>query len=62
MTEQQRPDEDVEGHKKSFALSEEGLEEAVEDDVEGHKKSYALSEDGTEDDVEGHSLNVRRPQ
>ena len=36
MTEQQRPDEDVEGHKKSYAQSEEGLEEAVEDDVEGH--------------------------
>ena len=32
MTEQQRPDEDVEGHKKSYALSEDG----AEDDVEGH--------------------------
>ena len=60
MTEQQRPDEDVEGHKRSYAQSEEGAENEVEDDVEGHKRSFAQSEDG-DDDVEGHSNVARRP-
>jgi hypothetical protein len=46
MTEQQRPDEEVEGHAKNYLGDTEGSE-ASEDDVEGHKV--------LPDDVEGHS-------
>jgi|Tabmets5t2r1_1033131.scaffolds.fasta_scaffold587048_1 hypothetical protein len=70
MTEQQRPDEDVEGHmpfKREDAADEvEGhgralqSDEGLEDDVEGHKRMPAQSEGGDEDDVEGHSP-ARRP-
>jgi hypothetical protein len=60
MTEQQRPDdEDVEGHKRVFAQSDEGLEEDVEDDVEGHKRVFTQSEDGSDD--EGPGDIGRRP-
>jgi hypothetical protein len=38
MTEQQRPDEDVEGHKRQFAQDPEGSEEDV-DDVGGHGRA-----------------------
>ena len=47
MTEQQRPDEDVEGHGK-FKVDPEGVEE----DVEGHRH---MLEEGSADDVAGHS-------
>jgi hypothetical protein len=71
MTEQQRPDEDVEGHmplrREDAADEVEGHArrvqqdaEASEDDVEGHKRAFAQSEDG-DDDVEGHSNVARRP-
>jgi hypothetical protein len=44
MTEQQRPDEDVEGHPRHFFEDPEGATEASEDDVEGHKRSFAQEE------------------
>jgi hypothetical protein len=57
MTEQQRPDEDVEGHRRHFFEDPEA--EESEDDVEGHHKRFQQSETG-DDDVEGHSP-ARRP-
>jgi hypothetical protein len=57
MTEQQPPDEDVEGHRRHFFEDPEGTEgaEASEDDVEGHRgRAFAQSEDG--DDVGGHLI------
>ena len=48
MTEQKRPDEDVEGHGSKFKVDPEG----VEDDVEGHK--HMLDEGDEGDDVGGH--------
>jgi hypothetical protein len=51
MTEQQRPDEDVEGHTKRFYQDPEAPE-ASEEDVEGHKH---MLEEGSADDVAGHS-------
>ena len=48
MTEQQRPDEDVEGHSSKFKVDPEGVEE----DVEGHKH---MLDEGSADDVAGHS-------
>ena len=59
MTEQQRPDEDVEGHRRHFFEDPEGTEES-EDDVEGHRARFQQSETGDDDDVEGHSP-ARRP-
>ena len=65
MTEQQRPDEDVEGHSK-FKVDPEGVEEDVEghkrtldegsaDDVAGHGRAYLGDDEGDEgDDVGGH--------
>jgi hypothetical protein len=47
MTEQQRPDEDVEGHVSKFRVDPEGVEE----DVEGHKH---MLDEGSTDDVAGH--------
>jgi hypothetical protein len=52
MTEQQRPDEEVEGDK---VLQEEGSA----DDVEGHRKWAKLEDDASDDDVEGHSFKVK---
>jgi hypothetical protein len=70
MTDQQRPDEDVEGHmplKREDAADEvEGharrlqQEEGSADDVAGHGRVFQQSEDG-DDDVEGHSNVARRP-
>jgi hypothetical protein len=60
MTEQQRPDEDVEGHRRHFFRGPEGTEsaEAAEDDVEGHARARLDTgdEEGSADpdDVEGH--------
>ena len=50
MTEQQRPDEDVEGHRRSQLE-----DEAPTDDVEGHYVPRLLEEDGSVDDVTGNS-------
>jgi hypothetical protein len=63
MTEQQRPDEDVEGHRRHFFEDPEGVSaEAAEDDVEGHRRRFHLDPDETsDDDVEGHSNVARRP-
>jgi hypothetical protein len=59
MTEQQGPDEDVEGHSRA-RFDPEGSEEDVEghkvlpdDDVEGHKVLPDEGDDG--DDVGGHA-------
>jgi hypothetical protein len=71
MTDQQRPDEDVEGHmplRRDDAADEvEGHRlrssqdtEGAEDDVEGHRQRFQQSETGDDDDVEGHSP-ARRP-
>ena len=54
MTEQQRPDEDVEGHARAKPYLED--EESPED-VEGHGR--LAQEEGSADDVEGHM--PRRP-
>jgi hypothetical protein len=68
MTEQQRPDEDVEGHGYSKPRLDpdapEGSEEDVEgharmarddaDDVEGHHVMWKQDPEASEDDVEGH--------
>jgi hypothetical protein len=59
MTEQQPPEEDVEGHRRHFFEDPEGTE-VSEDDVEGHHSRFKQSEDG-DDDVEGHSNVARRP-
>ena len=59
MTEQQRPDEDVEGHGRRAQQDLEGLPEDAEDDVEGHRSRVMQSDTG-DDDVEGHSPG-RRP-
>jgi len=48
MTEQQRPDEDVEGHRRALFDPE-----ASEEDVEGHKPTL---DEGSADDVGGHGL------
>ena len=58
MTEQQRPDEDVEGHAR-YALEDQEGTEASDEDVEGHsRRSFQQPETG-DDDVEGHM--PRRP-
>jgi hypothetical protein len=68
MTEQQRPDEDVEGHARKPAEEEGSVDDVAGqrlrldkemsgDDVEGHK--HMLEEDSA-DDVAGHM--PRRPQ
>ena len=50
MTEQQRPDEDVEGHGgRRYAVDPE----ASDEDVEGHGRKFAVDE-GSADDVAGH--------
>jgi hypothetical protein len=56
MTEQQRPDEDVEGHSKRFYQDPDAPEgsETAENDTEGHRLRYSQSETA-EDDVEGHA-------
>jgi hypothetical protein len=65
MTEQQRPDEDVEGHASKPRVDPEGVEEDVEghkhmleegsaDDVAGHQVVWKQDEAASEDDVEGH--------
>jgi hypothetical protein len=70
MTEQQRPDEDVEGHSKRFYQdpdAPEGSEEdsaddvaghgrrgVADDDVEGHHVMWKQDPEASEDDVEGH--------
>jgi CRP-like cAMP-binding protein/predicted MFS family arabinose efflux permease len=56
MTEQQRPDEEVEGHVRRPLLDEE----ESEDEVEGHVRRPLLDDDASEDDVEGHH-SPRRP-
>ena len=60
MTEQQRPDEDVEGHRRHFFEDPEGTE-GSEEDVEGHaSRARSLGQpEQDEDDVEGH---IRRFQ
>jgi len=52
MTEQQRPDEDVEGHSKRFYQDPDAPDEGSEEDVEGHRH---IVEEGSADDVAGHS-------
>ena len=60
MTEQQRPDEDVEGHRRHFFEDPEGTgTEESEDDTEGHRFRTEQSETDGDDDVEGHM--PRRP-
>jgi hypothetical protein len=56
MTEQQRPDEDVEGHRRHFFEDPEetGTTEALEDDVEGHRRRFHQDAEASGDDVEGH--------
>jgi hypothetical protein len=68
MTEQQGPDEEVEGHSKRFYQdpdAPEGSEEDVEgsrfsqeegsaDDVAGHGAKLKLDPEGVGEDVEGH--------
>jgi hypothetical protein len=49
MTEQQRPDEDVEGHQRRPNLDAEAVDE---EDVGGHRH---MLEEGSADDVAGHS-------
>ena len=58
MTEQQRPDEDVEGHGSKFRQDAEDVQGDAEDDVEGHGRKFQQS-DTDDDDVEGHM--PRRP-
>ncbi len=67
MTEQQRPDEDVEGHGYRWSQDTEVAEEdqvaddtqghgrysETEEDVEGHGRTLA-QEEGSADDVAGH--------
>jgi hypothetical protein len=52
MTEQQRPDEEVEGHSR-FAQDPDAPEGSEEEDTEGHVRY--LEEEGSADDVAGHS-------
>jgi hypothetical protein len=75
MTEQQRPDEEVEGHVRKYLEDAEGtegaeveghgfrtkLEDEGSDEVEGHGFRTKLEDEGSDDDdVEGHSP-ARRP-
>ncbi|HJU01515.1 MAG TPA: hypothetical protein VJ966_09955 [Actinomycetes bacterium] len=53
MTEQQRPDEDVEGHM-GFRR------EDAADDVEGHRSRTQQSETGDEEDAEGHRMRLQQ--
>jgi hypothetical protein len=61
MTEQQRPDEDVEGHGYKWSQDTEAVdeEEGSADDVAGHAR-IRLEDEASDDDVEGHSPS-RRP-
>jgi hypothetical protein len=52
MTEQQRPDEDVEGHQRFYQDPEAPEPTEASEDVEGHSRSLADEDPG--DDVEGH--------
>jgi hypothetical protein len=52
MTEQQGPDEEVEGHSKRF-YQDPDAPEGSEEDTEGH--SRFTQEEGSADDVAGHS-------
>jgi len=55
MTDQQRPDEDVEGHMPF-------RREDAADDVEGHRSRVQQSEEGAEDDVEGHRTRTQQSE
>jgi hypothetical protein len=59
MTEQQRPEDEVEGHRRHFFEDPEetGTSDTTEEEVEGHGR---LTRQDPEDDVEGHSPS-RRP-
>ena len=62
MTEQQRPDEDVEGHRRHFFEDPEGTE-ASEDDAEGHRlRSAQLDPEGVAEDVEGHHIRYQQSE
>ncbi len=56
MTEQQRPDEDVEGHGSKFKVDPEAV---GEDDVAGHKH---MLDDGSMDDVAGHGRSMKESE
>jgi hypothetical protein len=51
MTEQQPPDEDVEGHRRYYEDPEAVDEDQAADDVEGHRRVML---DDEPDEVEGH--------
>jgi hypothetical protein len=51
MTEQQHPDEDVEGHSRRF-YQDPDAPEGSEEDVEGHRH---ILDEGSADDVAGHA-------
>ena len=63
MTDQQRPEDEVEGHRRHFFEDPEETgttqEEGSAEDVEGHGGAK-LDEEASDDDVEGHSP-ARRP-
>ena len=58
MTEQQRADEDAEGHGYRWSQDAETLDG---EDVEGHGRSYA-QEEGSLDDVAGHGRSKLEDQ
>jgi hypothetical protein len=65
MTEQQRPDEDVEGHAYKWNQDTEATDEdQVADDTQGHirysQDAEAVDEEEVSDDVGGHQM-PRRP-
>ena len=61
MTEQQRPEDDVEGHRRHFFEDPQGTE-VSEDDVEGHRVRHQQDPEGLEDDVEGHRSRFQQSE
>ena len=61
MTEQQRPDEDVEGHGRHFPDDPEGTE-GSEDDAEGHRLRSSQDTEGVDDDIEGHRFRNQQSE
>ena len=55
MTEQQRPDEDVEGHAYKWNQDTEAIDEdQVADDTQGHIRYSETEGEASEHDVKGH--------
>jgi hypothetical protein len=61
MTEQQRPEDDVEGHRRHFFEDPQGTE-VSEDDVEGHTRRPQLDDEESADDVEGHRSRFQQSE